>query len=60
LIVIVCVWTGHLEKYDELSNSQETLQLGSVFYYQDMLEGDITYVASSKAEYQDEFKLQVQ
>ena len=42
-----------------MTNSQEAMLEGGVFYYQDMLEGDITYVTYSKAEYQDELHLEV-
>lgn len=37
--------SGKLQRYDHLTNSERTLRPGDVFYYQDVLEGDVLFLA---------------
>ena len=48
---------GRLRKFDPLANDDLILTTGDVFYYQDVLEGDVSFYSSSNSD--EELQLQV-
>ena len=49
--------SGRLRKFDQLANDDLILTTGDVFYYQDVLEGDVSFYSSSNSD--QELQLQV-
>ena len=49
--------SGRLRKFDQLANDDLILTTGDVFYYQDVLEGDVSFYSSSNSD--EELQLQV-